>query len=114
MITKRIGRIVFVGPIVAALGVGACISPDSPLVEESSEGCSEFQAGKDVDANLNVDPTVRVFMQAASDFAKIADNVQSEVLTACANIAKDLGASDSWSQLGEKKARISNSQGTGA
>jgi len=113
MTIKRIGRIVFVGPLVA-LGVGGCISPDSPLVEESSEGCSEFQAGKDVDANLNVDPTVRVYMQAASDFSKIADDMQSAVLTACSNIATDLGASDSWSQIGDQKSRISNAQGTGA
>lgn len=113
MIIKQIRRIVFVGPILAIAAAG-CISPDSPLVEESSEGCNEFQAGKDVPANLNVDPTVRVFMQAASDFAKVADNVESSVLTACANIAKDLGGTDSWSQLGEIKAKISNSQGTGA
>jgi hypothetical protein len=113
MIIKRIGRIVFIGSLVA-IGGGGCVDPDSPLIEESSEGCNEFKAGKDVDANLNVDPTVRVFMQAASDFSRIADNMQGSVLTACANIATDLGASDSWSQLGDTKSRISNSQGTGA
>lgn len=113
MIIKRIGRIVFVGAVFA-VGGASCVSPDSPLLKESGEGCNEFKAGAEVDANLNVDPTVRSFMQAASDFAKIAGDVQTAVLTACANIATDLGANDSWSQLSDKKMKISNADHTGA
>jgi|SoiMethySBSTD1v2_1073268.scaffolds.fasta_scaffold36977_3 hypothetical protein len=97
-----------------ALAASACISPDSPLVEESSQGCDEFQTGATIDSNLKVDRKVRVFMQAASDFAASADRIQAQVIDACSKVALDLGAEDSWSSIDDPDARMSNANRTGA
>jgi hypothetical protein len=40
--------------------------------------------------------------------------MKGDVKTACAHIASDLGASDSWSALGDGDEAISNANGTGA
>lgn len=113
MTIKRIGRLVFLGAVSVG-AVSACISPDSPLVREGSEGCDEFQPGQELAADVNVDPTVRIFMRAAGDFVTIADSAHSALLTACASIAADLGAPDTWSALDDPSARVSNEAGTGA
>ena len=110
---RRAGRIVFMGTV-GALGVAGCISPDSPLVKGGSEGCPEFKPGQAVDSNLAVDPTVRAFMSAASDFTAVAESVKASVLEACSNIAKDLGAQDTWSSISDKNQQIANGSGTGA
>jgi hypothetical protein len=99
----------------ALFGVaGGCIDPDSPLIRDSAEGCDEFVAGSPVDSNLKVHAKVRAFMQAASDFAKNADDIKAAVMTACVNIATDLGAPDTWSAIADDDKAISNSDRTGA
>src|SRR5262245_23033840 len=95
---RRIGKILFIG-VVGALGLQACISTDSPLVQDSAKGCPEFKPGQAVDGQLAVDPTVREFMSAASDFAAVAETMRGAVFTACANIATDLGVEDTWSRI---------------
>lgn len=102
-----------------ALGVGlvasaGCISPTSDLLQGTAQGCDEFQPGTDVDASLQVDAKVKTFMQAASDFVKHGDVIKGDVVTACTNIAKDLGAQDTWTGLQSADDRISNESGTGA
>lgn len=91
-----------------------CVDPGSPLVQQSSKGCDEFQAGAPVSSDLKVDSTVKVFMQASADFSGQADAIRESVFTACANIAKDLGASDTWSSIDDTQAQISNKNGSGA
>jgi hypothetical protein len=110
---SRVSRL-RLGLCASALGLVACVDPDSPLVEDSAEGCDEFVVGQDVDSNLEVDQTVKHFMQAASDFAQVGNDMEAAVLTACSNIARDLGATDSWSAIEVEKDRISNASGTGA
>jgi hypothetical protein len=102
------------GLCLSALGLVACIDPDSPLVEDSSEGCDEFVVGQDVDPNLEVDQTVKHFMQAASDFAQVGNDMEAAVLTACSNIAKDLGEADTWSSIENQEDKLTNASGTGA
>jgi hypothetical protein len=67
-----------------------------------------------VSADLKVDPTVRTFMQASADLTVAADDLKSNVLQACANVATDLGAPDTWSEFGDGNDAISNQNGTGA
>lgn len=107
-----LGRITLSAVCASAL-VG-CIDPNSPLLDEGSEGCDEFQAGSELDPSLDVHPKVLLFMQAAADFARNAESIKGDVLTACSNIAKDLGAPDTWSSLTDKDDAISNEQRTGA
>ena len=73
---------------------GGCIDPSSPLIKDSAQGCDEFVAGAQVDSNLKVHTKVRAFMQAASDFTMNADEIKAAVMTACTNVATDLGAPD--------------------
>jgi len=101
------------GTLIASVESG-CIDPGSPLLQKSSEGCDEFVAGKDVSSTLVVDSKVRAFMQAATDFSRNAESIKSDVVAACANIGRDLGAEDTWSKLGDSDDAISNSNGTGA
>jgi hypothetical protein len=100
--------------LVGAVASGGCIDPGSPLIKKNAEGCDEFQAGTDVPTSLAVNPKVRSFMQAASDFVRNADDIKSSVVAACTSIAMDLGATDTWSALKDTDQAISNDNGTGA
>lgn len=91
---------------------GGCISTESKVLD-TGEGCDEFVARQPVPENIQVDASVKAFMQASSDFTGAALELRDEVFTACVNIATDLGLDDTWSQL-ERDDAISNSSGTGA
>jgi hypothetical protein len=92
-------------------GVAAsCVSPDSPLLEDSAEGCAEIESPDTVEVN----PSVKRLMVAAVDFSASVQAIKQDVYTACANIALDLGATDTWSSAQNGNDQISNSQGTGA
>src|SRR5262249_33669753 len=95
-------------PLLAA----SCIATDSGL-GEATQGCEEFKPGATFDDSVHVNGSVRLFMQASADFRAMSENMTATVREACAGIAKDLGASDSWSNL-DGNASISNSKGTGA
>src|SRR6185436_9958278 len=109
----RVGRIALMALIAGSITLG-CIDPKSPLLTTSAAGCDEFVAGADVDSSLKVDRNVRSFMQAASDFTRNGEAIKADTMTACANIAKDLGAPDTWSTIEDSGDAISNNQGTGA
>jgi hypothetical protein len=91
-----------------------CVDADSPLINEGAQGCDEFQPGGEVPSDLAVDGDVRVFLQASADFSGEAVAIRDSVLTACAAVALDLGASDTWSSIEDIDARVSNGDGTGA
>jgi len=93
---------------------GGCIDPGSPLIKQSASGCDEFVVGSQVDTGLNVNPKVKAFMQAASDFANDANQIKAAVMTACTKVATDLGAPDTWSAIQDADQAISNRNGTGA
>jgi hypothetical protein len=93
-------------------GSAACISPNSPLLEAGDE-CIEFhQTTSGVTAE--VDAKVKVFMEAAADFEKVAAEAKVDVQNACASVATDLGAENTWAGLGDVDAAMSNEQHTGA
>ena len=96
----------------AMLAISGCISADSDVIDATGE-CEEFAPGATIDPNLEVDPSVLAFMQAAADLTGTAEVLSQEVLTACTNVALDLGANDTWSGL-ELEQAISNGEGTGA
>jgi hypothetical protein len=99
-----------------ALGAvaGGCIDPESPLIKKSAEGCDEFVVGSDVSQDLAVHAKVRAFMQAASDFGKNATDIKASVMTACTNIATDLGATNTWGAIKDPDQAITNADRTGA
>jgi hypothetical protein len=105
-------RLAVVSTATLILAAG-CIDPSSPLIEDSTEGCAELRSGGDLEA-LDVHPRVRELMAASLDFHDVVTAMKGDVLTACANVARDLGAEDSWSALGSGNDAISNSNGTGA
>ena len=92
-----------------------CIAPDSPLLEGASDGCDEFATSTDpAFSDVDVDPNVRAIMVAAVDFSDAAERAKVDVFTACAGIATDLGAADTWSGIEGTGPAISNASGTGA
>lgn len=92
-----------------------CIDPDSPLLEGASDGCEELDTSTDpAFGDVDVDPNVRAIMSASVDFSVAAERVKGEVLAACAGVAVDLGAQDTWSGAESIGAAISNEHGTGA
>src|SRR5262249_26337435 len=99
--------------LMVGLGLAGCVSTDSGL-GEAAKDCPEFKAGVHFDQSLAVDPTVRGFMQGSAALLAIGDKMKPVVKAACANIALDLGASDSWSGLGDDDASIANENRTGA
>src|SRR5215831_5556274 len=107
------GAALFVLAAAVSSTVPGCIGVN-PDVANAAQSCQEFVAGGTVDEHLNVDASVRVFMQAAADFAALSTSVRGSLKTSCAGIATDLGASDSWTELGDSDDAISNGNGTGA
>src|SRR5688500_16631640 len=95
--------------LLGAVGAG-CFSTDSDLLD--TEGCEEFRPGEAIDAD--VEPAVLRFMRASATFSGASAELEAEVLEACANIARDLGAKDTWSALDDTGEAVSNDQGTGA
>jgi hypothetical protein len=53
-------------------------------------------------------------MTATVDLSDIVTTMKAEVLTACGNIALDLGAQNSWAGLDPADDALSNAEGTGA
>jgi hypothetical protein len=53
-------------------------------------------------------------MDASGQLRSLAETVKPAVLTACAGIASDLHARDTWSSFGDADDAIANSHGTGA
>jgi hypothetical protein len=103
--------------LACAISAGAplvgCVATNSPIATGATGGCEAITADT-IDDGLDVDPTVRVFMQASVDLRAIGRTTKIATKTACVNIAKDLGAPDSWSAIGDGDDSISNSSGTGA
>lgn len=104
---------VFAFPLLALVPIcGGCIATSSDL-GNATKGCTELSQAT-IDANLQVDARVKVFMQATVDFRLVGQKMKTDVKTACANIAVDLGAADTWSALGDVDDSVANANGTGA
>jgi hypothetical protein len=99
-------------PAILGGGAASCVSPDSPLLQEAAEGCDEITS--EDPQSVDVDPSVQRLMAAAADFSASVQAIKQDAYTACANIALDLGATDSWSSLQDPDDQISNADGTGA
>jgi len=97
----------------AGAALAACMSTDSPILDGSEE-CTAFEPGQPIPDDLEVRGPVRTFMKAASQLTEIGDDMGHEVLDACAGIATDLGAEDTWSELHGLDRQISNADKTGA
>ena len=89
------------GWFLIACGVGACgvgmggIGQNGPLagVVETA-ACPELGGGAmnaSFDANARANATIRAFVQAAGDFAKVAAEAEAEVGAACERMGADLG-----------------------
>lgn len=103
----------FVFPLVALVpGVDGCVASNSGI-GAAGQGCTELSQTT-IDAKLDVDATVRVFMQATADLRAVGSKVKLDVKKACASMATDLGAPDTWSALGDGDDAIGNTNGTGA
>lgn len=105
-------RISILSVVFGAIAAG-CVDPNSPLITEGTEGCDEIRSSSSIDS-VEVDGSVRDLMHAASDFTSVVRATKQDVLTACGNVARDLGADDSWSAIEDADDAISNSAGTGA
>ena len=111
------GRIVLF-PLTLLVGspIASCISTTSGL-GQATQGCPEFDEAGDAGANVsgaNLNGEVRSFMEATMDLRSVVATVKPAVKAACAGIANDLGAPDTWTALGDADGSISNGNGTGA
>src|SRR5262249_11497760 len=99
--------------VAGALIVAGCTSSlDPTLGEQSALTCDEFRSREEIDGN--VDANVRAFMEATVDVEKDSVDVRAKVRNACAAIAKDLGANDTWTSMGDVDDAVWNDHGTGA
>ena len=95
------------------LSAAACSAKFDPTLGESSAlSCDDYTTQGQIDANVDVN--VRAFMEATLDVKNASLDWRGRVKTACANVAKDLGADDSWTALGDTDDAVSNGNGTGA
>lgn len=100
---------------VVATALLACGSR-SELLEQASRSCDELRAAASGDAldTSRVDARVRHFLRASADLRAASGETKIAMRNACAGIARDLGAEDTWSPLGDDDASVSGAQGTGA
>ncbi len=105
-------RVALLPALLAGFTVG-CVDPDSPLIQQSAEGCDEIESSATIES-VEVDESVRRLMSAAADFSAVVSQAEGDVFEACAGIATDLGAGDTWSAIEDRSAKISNDDGTGA
>lgn len=101
-------------PVVAlalACSASGCISTESDVLD-ATEGCDELETGNA--AALEIDPKAQEFILASEEVTGSVQRVSDDVLVACAGIATDLGAADTWSNEKTLKAKISNDADTGA
>ena len=110
----RTNRIALAAALCAAPGLYGCIDVNDSGLLEAGEGCDEFEAGATLDASVDVDANVRLFVDATAELHGVTQEMKVAVRDACANIALDLGAQDTWSTFGDDDACISNDEGTGA
>jgi hypothetical protein len=94
-----------------ACSAAGCISTDSDVLD-ATEGCDELQTGNA--SELKIDAKAKDFILASQDVSASIDKVSGDVLTACAGMAADLGADDTWSNEKTLKLKISNDADTGA
>src|SRR5204863_7414974 len=73
--------------------------------------CDEFTSSGEIDAR--VDARVRAFMEATADVHNVGVDLRVKVKDACAGIATDLGANDTWTSLGDVDDALANDAGTG-
>lgn len=99
--------------LAVASPLASCVAEDSPIFDGGEE-CTAFAPGEPVPDDLDVRPSVRAFMKAASNLTAVGAEMGQEVLDACAGIATDLGAEDTWSQLDGLERQIANGNQTGA
>jgi hypothetical protein len=101
-------------PVVAvalAFAASGCISTDSDVLD-ATEGCDELETGNA--ASLKIDAKAQEFILASEDVSGSVYRVSDDVLAACAAMATDLGAEDTWSGENKLKDNISNDADTGA
>ena len=80
------------GSVIAlAMGSGGC-SAASTLVD-AAQGCNEFPSSV---ASLSIGGSTQAFVTASADVVNVAASMEASLLTACGNIAKDLGKTDTW------------------
>lgn len=99
--------------LVMGVSAASCVSTESPILD-SGEECEGFAPGEPVPADLEVRDEVRTFMQASAELTAVGGAMGQEVLEACAGIATDLGAEDTWSELDGLDQQIANEDRTGA
>ena len=88
--------------LMATLAASGCISTESEVLD-ATEGCEEFDADEVED--LDIDADAKAFIMASLDVEQSVNAVSDDVLEACAGIATDLGAPDTWSDLESMKRR---------
>ena len=90
----KVIRAAFVGLVMAACAAGG-IGQDSVLVSAvEMAACPELGGGAmsaSFDANARADTTIKAFVQAAGDLARVAERAEAEVGSACEEMGSDLG-----------------------
>jgi hypothetical protein len=89
---------------VLAIGLAGCISKDSGILD-AAKGCEDLEG---------VDQDVAVMVEAANALDQSLDGLAGDVGEACANVASELGATDTWSAIEDSALAIVNDEGTGA
>ncbi len=74
---------------------GGCSAVNT--IEQAAQGCNEFPGTV---GSLSIGGSAQAFVTAGADLVNIAATMEGSVLTACANIAKDLSVTDTWSAMG--------------
>jgi hypothetical protein len=95
---RKVLSMAFVGSLLVACGAGmGGLGQNSPLAGAlETAACPELSGGAmnaSFDANARANATIKAFVQAAGDLAKVAAQAEAEVRTSCQRMGADLGLS---------------------
>ncbi len=106
-------KTLWVGPIMV-FGLSLPCLMDCSDAADLASGCDEINGGASAVAQLDIDAKLKAFISATADLKTIADRIKVDVKAACIDMSTKLGATDTWTALGDGDDAISNAMKTGA
>lgn len=108
---KNVFRSLWVSGLLCACGAGmGGIGQDSLASAVEVAACPELNGGAasaSFDADARANTTIRAFVQAAGDLARVAARAEAEVSTACRKMGADLGLSEAQMAPRGEESRVS-------
>ena len=97
----RVKTLVAWPTLILGLSLPVLVDCSAKDAADLASGCDELNQGSAAVASLSIDAKLKAFVQATADLKTVAGEIKADVKAACVDMATRLGASDTWSSLGD-------------